>query len=50
MEVRLKEIRQALQNELYHCALALALTLPDICGKHELPDVAVKSRYTKWFD
>ena len=50
MEVRLKEIRQALKNKLYYCALALALTLPDICGKHAFPNESVGIRYKKWFD
>lgn len=45
----IKEIRMALQRELYMPALAAALTLPDICGQAEYPqDKSVKKRYTKW--
>lgn len=45
----IKEIRIALQHELYITALAAALTLPDICGQAEYPqDKTVNRRYTKW--
>lgn len=45
----IKEIRIALQHELYIIVLAAALTLPDICGQAEYrQDKKVKSRYTKW--
>ena len=45
----IKEIRIALQHELYITALATALTLPDICGQAEYPhDKIVTHRYTKW--
>lgn len=45
----IKEIRIALQHELYITALAAALTLPDICGQAEYrQDKKVKSRYIKW--
>lgn len=45
----IEEIRYALEIELYHCALALALTLPDICGKVEYPSgESNKARYIKW--
>ena len=36
-----KEIRKALENELYFVALNSALTLPDICGKVAYPNKAV---------
>lgn len=46
----IKEIRIALQHELYIIALAAALTLPDICGQAEYPQEKVHSRYTKWLE
>ena len=36
------EIRMALSHELYLSALALALTLPDTCGKAEYPNESFK--------
>lgn len=30
--------------------LALALTLPDICGKAEYPSLGVGARYTRWYN
>lgn len=51
---KIKEIDKALKAECYHCALALALTLPDICGKVAYPELAGKEnsakRYQRWFD
>ena len=32
---KISEIEKAIESELYNCALALALTLPDVCGKVE---------------
>lgn len=47
----IKEIESSLKNENYMAALALALTLPDICGKAEFPnEKSVGARYKKWFD
>ncbi|MDD6204273.1 MAG: hypothetical protein PUC05_04715 [Firmicutes bacterium] len=44
------EIKKALSAELYNCALALSLTLPDVCGKIEFPNEALPgNRYKKWF-
>ena len=51
MEKRIKEARKSLDNGLYEAALALALTLPDICGQVEYPAIKkVGERYTKWID
>ena len=47
---RLEEIKQGLKHTCYFGALALALTLPDICGKAEFPESSVRERYTKWYD
>ena len=47
------EIEKSMENECYMAALALALTLPDICGKAEYHDVNNKmigKRYRNWFD
>ena len=43
------EIRKALSHELHLSALALALTLPDTCGKAEYPDEKHNGmRYRNW--
>lgn len=47
---KINEIRRALDLELYNCALSLALTLPDICGKVESPTESSNKRYKLWFD
>ena len=44
------EINKALDLGLYLCALSLALTLPDICGKAEYPNANVTTRYIEWFN
>lgn len=46
-----KEVRCALDHNLYFAALTLALTLPDVCAKAEFPELkSSKERYVKWFD
>ena len=47
---KLAEIKSALNMNLYNCALALALTIPDVCGKVKYPDFSVTKRYKSWFD
>ena len=47
---RISEIEICLENECYISALALALTLPDICGKAEYPNKSVGKRYIQWYD
>ena len=42
------EIRSSLAHKLPLSALALALTLPDTCGKAEYPNEANGVRYKKW--
>lgn len=44
----IEEINLALDNNLYLVALNTALTLPDICGKAEYPDLGPTARYKKW--
>ncbi len=47
----IKEIEKALDNEMYLSALALTLTLPDICGKAEYPsEDSPSKRYKEWFN
>lgn len=47
----IQDIDKALRAEAYLSALALALTLPDICAKVAYKDNnGNKERYIKWFD
>ena len=47
----IEEIYSALENKLYFPALALALTLPDICGNTEYSnESSVAKKYIGWFD
>ncbi|WP_018394534.1 hypothetical protein [Bacillus sp. 37MA] len=43
-------IRQSLEAQNWTAALAVALTLPDICGRLEYPNDSSSKRYSKWFD
>lgn len=54
---KIRSIEQALEGECYLPALALALTLPDICGQIENPNYLNKKgnrlvgkQYKEWFD
>lgn len=51
---KVKEVGIALKAGCYHCALALTLTFPDICGKIAYPELNKRSesskRYQKWYD
>jgi hypothetical protein len=42
-------IEQALVTHNYYAALALGLTMPDVCGKIQAPTVSSKARYRAWF-
>lgn len=44
------DLNKALNAECYYAALALALTLPDICGKAEYPQEKSTKRYKDWYD
>ena len=47
----IRDIRGALDNNLFFAALNSALTLPDICGKAEYPsEQRSKKRYIDWYD
>lgn len=48
--VKIKEVGKALKCGCYHCALALALTIPDICGAVAYPNECSSGRYKKWFN
>ncbi len=51
IEKYVKDIRNALENKSYYSALALALTLPDVCGVAEYPNKKnVSERYISWYD
>lgn len=48
---KIEDIEHALEAKTYLAALALALTLPDICGKIAYPHIKGNGeRYIKWFD
>ena len=45
------EIKHCLECDYHLAALALALTLPDVCGKAEYPDEdSSKKRYINWYN
>lgn len=46
----IEDIEKALDHDCYFAALALALTLPDICGKVEFPNYKHTQRYIEWFN
>lgn len=57
MDKLIEEIMSSLDNKNYLSALALTLTLPDICGKIEYPEMVHKDgkpniggRYTQWYN
>lgn len=51
---KIEDIKKAMDAKAYLCALALALTLPDICGKVAYPEMnrsnKSRERYVKWYD
>jgi len=52
MLVEIEQIRSSIGSKCYLPGLALALTIPDVCGSIEFSDLGSQSkkRYTKWFD
>ncbi|PDZ96302.1 hypothetical protein CON36_22695 [Bacillus cereus] len=51
MNKLIKEIMSSLDNKNYLSALALTLTLPDICGKIAYPEIKeVGKRYAQWYN
>lgn len=52
LEIILSDIEKALQAELWYVALAVTLSLPDICSLLELPEEerSKRRKYAAWFD
>ena len=50
IERLVKEINICLENKCYMSALTIAMTLPDICGKAEYPEMRTGDRYMKWYN
>lgn len=50
IDIYVEDIKRSLENKCYFSALALALTLPDICGMAEYSDEGVSTRYINWYD
>ena len=47
---KIAEIENAVEKELYNCALTLCLTLPDVCGKVAFPnETSPGKQYKEWF-
>ncbi|PIG93713.1 hypothetical protein [Gloeocapsopsis sp. IPPAS B-1203] len=49
MQHLIEAVEQALAQQNWYAALALALTLPDICGWLEHPNKRTGERYKDWF-
>lgn len=50
IDIYIHDIKRSLENGCYFSALALALTLPDICGMAEFPNETSVARYIEWYD
>ena len=46
----IEDMNRALDHDCYFAALAIALMLPDICGKAKYPKAKVGDRYIDWYD
>ena len=46
----IEDIKLDVDNKAYFSALALTLTIPDICGKIEYKNLNDKEKYIKWFN
>ncbi len=46
----IQEINMCLEHKCYLSALTSALTLPDVCGKAEYPNLRIGNRYKKWYE
>lgn len=49
MKEYIESIKKCLANENYHAALFLSLSIPDICGSLETPEVKNGIRAKRWF-
>ena len=43
-------IMLSIENKNWYSAIFIALSMPDICGKLERPNIGSQSRYINWFD
>jgi hypothetical protein len=43
-------IDDAIRNKNFYAALFISLTLPDICGKIQFPEIKSQPRYIDWFN
>ena len=50
MERFIGSVREALNDKNWYGALTTSLTMPDICGRLESPQVGSRRRYVNWFD
>ncbi|GMB00457.1 hypothetical protein [Pelosinus sp. IPA-1] len=50
MEELIASIEKSLDSKNWYAALAVALILPDICGKNDNPKKSSSERYKLWFD
>lgn len=50
MERFFDSIEKALENQDWYGALSTSLTIPDICGKLEHPELKVGPRYKRWYN
>ena len=46
----LEQIKHCLNNNEIPAAFYMALTLPDVCGMLEFPDLKTSDRYISWFE
>lgn len=49
IDVICNDIEKAVKSGAYISALSLALTLPDLCGKAENPNIRTGKRYKDWY-
>ena len=50
IENLLNDMKNAKENKIYYAAMALALMIPDICGKIQYSKGNDKEKYIRWFD
>lgn len=50
MERFIEAIEKSIESKNWYSGLALALTLPDICGRLENPNVGSQRRFEAWFE
>lgn len=50
MEHLVQAIKHSLATHNWYSAVTLSLTLPDICGKLENPNLRSRQRYSAWFN